>query len=145
MKRGLSVILIILCLCSCSLLEKRIQYVKEREAKKLSSKSIEVLKREYYAILLMEECYKDGQSISITAIGSNKDILALRYVLFTPARVYQIVNAPKFKEVAEELGFTRVFFSNEGQWGSRYSNEWLYSLREKAFIEAEPMHRLYHK
>ena len=142
MRKRLSVILIILCLCSCSLLEKRIKYVEERRARETPLKSIEVLKREYYANMIEEYFLDIGWDVAVTIEGGNKDILGLRYILMTTPRVWQILKLDKFKETAKELGFTRIFFSDERSSG-HYSESWMYSIQERKLDQTnEPPHRL---
>ncbi|MDG1287484.1 MAG: hypothetical protein P8P30_07965 [Rickettsiales bacterium] len=67
---------------------------------------------------------KQGMDVYITVEGRNKDILRLKYVLFSRPLVYQITNQGRLMHTWKTLGFKKVIFD------TGYRRHWDIDLRD---------------
>lgn len=68
--------------------------------------------RVLYASATEEVFIKNGMDIRVTASGSSKDQLRLKYVLMSKPLVYKFQNEMRLSEMARAFGFKKVIYSD---------------------------------
>ena len=102
------------------------------EEKKLAKKAaallpqVEQQSREIYASTVEELLVKNGMNITVSASGTAKKQLKLKYALMSQSLVYKFQNEVKIDEQAKIFGFNKLIYTNG--FGGSLSETWSISL-----------------